>query len=380
MSLKLSSYAIHGEPNQAISHITAIFDFPNIGANLDEIVATVSSCAVPRPVSRTEEDAIKFQEEIKNLQGELLLRAQSHGRTSEELKKALKDLANSEHALQEIQGTYTKLASASKDLRLHNERLQHELNTAQTEIQDLRAAANGVRMEVTYAAPNGPVGEDPKTGEYVYEGVPVVPAAPSFIHDPVDEDPEEADANETPLELFRKAYTLECANIKGTSQTDVIEQALTVYNANKAAAVSFGVQREFGNALRLAIADCLKIETDIAGALFSAKLEAIKGKAADAAKAELTPALVSKFNDALDLPLVKAKNSPRQKIVGALAVACSDAGKVKLADMVAAAGILKPLVMEEKDWKALLEKGSNGKTQLEILSKIVAQGLDLTLV
>jgi hypothetical protein len=36
--------------------------------------------------------------------------------------------------------------------------------------------------------------------------------------------------------------------------------------------------------------------------------------------------------------------------------------------------------MEEKDWKALLEKGSTGKSQLEILSKIVAQGLDLTLV
>jgi len=378
--MKLNSYVFSCENDPTCpDYATATFDLTK-GESLDGVVLTLKSIGTVSAAGRAH-DQEKLEAEIERLKNELLLRAKSHERTSEELKKALKDFANSEHALQEIQGTYTKLASASKDLRLLSEQLQHELNVANAEITELNGkVARLVADAEIVAPPNGPVGEDPQTGEYVYEGSPVVPAAPSFIHDPVDEDPEETDENKSPADLFRESFTQECANIKGSDQTEVMEQALAVYNARKAEAIAFGLQREFGNALRLAIADNLKVETDYAGALFSAKLDAIKGKAADAAKAEKTPALVSKFKEALELPLVRAKNSPRQKIVGALAVAASDAGKVKLSDMAAAAELLRPLVMEEKDWKALLEKGSTGKSQLEILSKIVAQGLDLTLV
>lgn len=378
--MKLNSYVFNCENDPTCpDHATASFNLDK-GESLDEIVQTFKSIGTVSAAGRAH-DQEKLEAEIERLKNELLLRAKSHERTSEELKKALKDFANSEHALQEIQGTYTKLASAAKDLRLQNESLQRELDTAKVEISELNSKIARLVADVEIIAPpNGPVGEDPQTGGCVYEGSPVVPATPTFIHDPVDEDPEETDENKSPADLFRESFTQACANIKGKDQTEVMEQALAVYNARKAEAIAFGLQREFGNALRLAIADNLKVETDYAGALFSARLDAIKGKAADAAKAEQTPALVSKFKEALELPLVRAKNSPRQKIVGALAVATSDAGKVKLSDMAAAAEILRPLVMEEKDWKALLEKGSTGKSQLEILSKIVAQGLDLTLV
>jgi hypothetical protein len=122
------------------------------------------------------------------------------------------------------------------------------------------------------------------------------------------------------------------------------------------------------------------METDVANALFSVKLDAIKGKAAEAKAAESKPdesALLTKFRAAMDSAPVKTKNSPRQKIVAALILTCAENGKVQLNSLKEAATALSTLALSPSDWSAVLDKGSNGKSQLEILYRIVATSLEV---
>jgi len=363
--MKLTSHAIYMDDSGELPHCSAVFTFDK-GTSLDLVVKHLEACGQPSPPGASDIQVKRLETEIKSL---------------------LRDFNDKNAALQEIQGTYGRLVTEIKQVRSDYEKVVTELDAVRLEnvalkrenqeLQD-QVATQPVPMEVTYAKPNGPVGEDPKTGEYVYEDLPTPTITPEEYEKLVEVEPEK-----TPKDLFRELFITECASIKGTSPSEVLDQAYAVFTNRREEATAHGLQRELGTALTMAIADNLNKEPDDARALFSVKLDSVKGKA-EAAKAEedkaSEPEVLTKFKAAMDSAPVKAKNSPRQKTVAALALACSKDGKVKLADMQAAAEVLRKSTGNADDWDALLNKGEKPKSMLETLYKIVSTSLELTVV
>lgn len=369
--MKLQSHSLYRDyVSDEPPHVSAIFTFEK-GDSLDLVVKHLEACGTG---GQDQSDLIKTLSDnlnvarggVKNLEAEL--------------KKLLKDFNDKNAALQEIQGTYVRVHSELKQLRADYERAVTELDTVKLENISLRRQVEEFKVAQTGNTPvvvmNGPVGEDPKTGEYVYEDLPE-----QTVHDEGEEP--DIEPAKTPKDLFRDVFVKECADIKGTSPSEVLDQAYAVFTARRAEAASYGLQRELGSALTMAIADCLNKEPADASALFSVKLDSMKGKA-EAAKEEEEkanePELLTKFNEAMVSPQVKSKTSIRQKIVASLALICAKDGKVKLSDMVTAAESLRKVTLKEDEWKTVLDKGGNGKSQLDILHRIVASGLELTVV
>ena len=392
--MKLTSHSIYWVDGDADPSVSATYTFDK-GTSLDLVVKHLGACGQ----GPTTDPALESK----------------HASLRDEFKKLRHDYEMQQAALQEIQGTYGRLVTEIKECRsllekVHNERdtavLENidlkrkvdELKLAQTgntPVVDMRGSkfeitqrfaegfnpdrvANALREDLTFAASNGPVGEDPKTGEYVYEDLPTPTITPEEYEKLVEVEPEK-----TPKDLFREVFVTECADIKGTSPSEVLDQAYAVFTNRREEATAYGLQRELGTALTMAIADNLNKEPDDARALFSVKLDSVKGKA-EAAKAEEDksnePEVLTRFKTAMESALVKAKNSPRQKTVAALALACSKDGKVKLSDMQAAAEVLRKSTGNADDWDALLNKGEKPKSMLETLYKIVSTSLELTVV
>lgn len=386
--MKLTSHSFHWDIRDTLAgdlpHVSATFVFDH-GTSLDLVVKHLEACGSSN-TALCDADLQEIEELRKantNLNNNLNIAQGGIKNLEAELKKLLKDFNDKNAALQEIQGTYVRVHSELKQVRADYEKAVTELDAVKLENIALKRQAEEFKVAQTGNTPvvvmNGPVGEDPKTREYVYEDLPT-----QVVHDPVDvEEPEEVEPEKTPKDLFRELFVKECADIKGTSPSEVLDQAYAVFTARRAEAAPYGLQRELGSALTMAIADCLNKEPADASALFSVKLDSMKGKAEAAKEAEEKanePELLTKFNEAMVSPQVKSKTSIRQKIVASLALICAKDGKVRLSDMVNAAEALRKVALKEDEWKTVLDKGGNGKSQLDILHRIVASGLELTVV
>lgn len=393
--MKLTSHAIYTDDSGELPHCSAVYTFDK-GTSLDLVVKHLEACGkgnkdlcdadlqevteLQAAVKALNEEKKALLYSNKNLDDNINIAKQNLDDAwalfDAESSRLRKDVADKVAALQEIQGTYGRLVTEIKQVRSDYEKVVIELDAVRLENVALKRHLD----ETEAAAPaNGPVGEDPKTGEYVYEepakevaNVPddvATPPAPPVV--------------KSPEEQFREQFTKDCAAIKGTGASEVLDQAYSAYIAHKDTAIQYGLQRELGTAITMAIADNLNKEPADAGALFSVKLDSIRGKAAEALAAEAAanePELVTQFNEAMNSAPVKAKTSLRQKTVAALALVCARDGKVKLSDMQTVAQSLRKVTLTEGDWSVLLDKGDKPKSMLDTLHKIVATSLELTVV
>lgn len=364
--MKLTSHALYWDNGDVNPHVSAVFTFDK-ETSLDLVVKHLESCG------RGNQDQY---DQINTLSDNLIIAQGSIKNLEAELKKLLKDFNDKNAALQEIQGTYARVHSELKQVRADYEKAVTELDAVKLENVALKRyidESKDFREELDKRELPKVVPELSKLEELM---TPTI--TPEEYEKLVAVEPEK-----TPKDLFRDVFVKECAEIKGTSPSEVLDQAYAVFTARRAEAASYGLQRELGSALTMAIADCLNKEPADASALFSVKLDSMSGKAAMAKEAEEKanePELLTKFNEAMVSPQVKSKTSIRQKIVASLALICAKDGKVKLSDMVNAAETLRKVALKEDEWKTVLDKGGNGKSQLDILHRIVASGLELTVV
>lgn len=173
----------------------------------------------------------------------------------------------------------------------------------------------------------------------------------------------------SPEENFKSNALRDVMQIKGDLRKEVCASALECFHKHEDAAREFKLRQWFGVQIKMAIADLLKIDTDLAGELMNEALKTEKEKALADAAPPPPSSTMAQFDAAY-----KASNykTDRQKIVDALITICAQGGNVSKSGVADVARVLSACTLNKDAWNSVLA-GTPGQTVLDkLLPALVA--------